>query len=123
MGRLVVLFISFLLACVGNGVDPEIPPTASGNWVALVSDTTTIRLSLTEAADGSLSGTGSVSIGETESTSLTVPTGDHDHPFITIEIAQPPAPATRWMGEFSGADQFWVTETRTEGQTLVFNRS
>jgi hypothetical protein len=115
-----VWFVSSVNTACGD-LDPVVTPTASGSWRAALNDTSSVTLILTEARDGSLTGSGTVETSGSGSTPFSVPRGQHDHPSIWLDFAQPPGPSILWSGEFRSGDEFFVTEELTE-QALVFDR-
>lgn len=106
-------------ACSSSGLGLS-EPTASGSWVA-VTAASTILLSLSEGADGALSGAGQA-VQNGTAVSIEVNSGRHDHPAITFALLFGGAQTVVFSGQFLNPDEFTVRDGNTNSPQLHFRR-
>jgi hypothetical protein len=90
---------------VSGSVPVAVIPATTGSWSGIVpieDVTLTLTMTLVETATGSVSGTGSFTLGEYGL--LFTITGTHTHPIVRLTISAANVQPAHFVGQFSGAN-------------------
>ena len=103
---ILVLMLVPLFACGDGGTEPEPDPVVTGTWqgnVQLGGPPVTMRMTLVEGESGAVTGNGTLNAG-TQQLPLTVESGTHQPPGVTLNLGATGFESMEFTGEFDGED-------------------